>query len=107
MDWHFLEYNDHFSLHAIPKNVWLGVAVENQKVIGRIDYLKNWILRYGSLVVSLCWKTWEHLTCRILTGLSLAVSLVIEPERWKRTGFYNGNGAIIRSKSLKCSSNQP
>ena len=47
------------------------------------------MLRYGSSVASLCWKTWEHLTCLILIGLSLAVNLVIEPERWKRPATGN------------------
>ena len=32
---------EYFSTHAIPENVWLGVTVENQKVKGRIDYLKK------------------------------------------------------------------
>lgn len=31
----------YFSNRSIPKNVWLGVTVENKKSIERIEYLKN------------------------------------------------------------------
>ena len=42
---------DYFSIRDVPKNVWLGVSVENQKVINRIDYLRkiNATIRFLSL----------------------------------------------------------
>ncbi|MCR4664139.1 MAG: phage Gp37/Gp68 family protein [Paludibacteraceae bacterium] len=33
--------NEYFSSRNIPKNVWLGVTVENADVKSRIDYLRN------------------------------------------------------------------
>lgn len=77
----------YFSVHTIPEMSGSVLLLRIRRWKIALITWRNWMLRYGSSVASLCWKTWEHLTCLILIGLSLAVNLVIEPERWKGLDF--------------------